>query len=149
MKKIYIFLFIVLAAIAGHAQSTGKTEALTAMGGACGLLLYNTHMVLGMDADAFAEEVYNADKAIEIVAEQLGGVETILKQYDDLIHSGFLTDKEDIKFMKELVAAFGLVQDEGLALQQYIEDGTNGSAAKYDANRQTAWKEIQRLLGME
>ncbi len=148
MKKGLIFLLVVSFAYLGHAQK-GKNEALEALGGSCGLLLYNSFLIVGMAADGYTSESYTSEKAAQLVGEQLGGIETIETQYNALLKSGFLTDPSDISYFKEIVDAFDLVRKEGEALVEYIKSGSDGDAAKYARFREAAWEEISRLLGME
>ncbi|MFN8397662.1 MAG: hypothetical protein U0176_23785 [Bacteroidia bacterium] len=151
MKKL-LFLFLIAFATQAqvHAQSTtGKTEALEALGGSGGLLLYDTYLVIGEAADAYSRDAYTAAEVDKIVNEQLGGIETVQKQYAALLATKFLTDPSDRGFLEDLNEAFGLVADEGLALLQYIESGSEDDALAYDNQRKAAWKEIARLLGFD
>lgn len=148
MKKIALVVLLLLLVVSGQAQK-GKTQALTALGGSCGLLLYNTHMVLGIAADAFAGEVYGVDDTRQIIGEQLGGVETVVKQYTELLNSGFITDPKDVTFMKDLLKAFALVEQEAQSLDTFVATGDVDVARTYDEDRKVAWAEIARLLGME
>jgi hypothetical protein len=148
MKKITIFLVALCFVLAGHAQK-GKSEALSALGGSCGLLLYNTYIVVGMVADGYGNEVYTAAESNEILQEQLSGVETIKTQYNDLIKSGFLNDPNDVTFMKDILAAFDLVEKEARSLGRYIDSGSQEDAQSYEVERKAAWAEISQLLGME
>jgi hypothetical protein len=106
-------------------------------------------MVLGIAADAFAGEVYGVEDTRQIVGEQIGGVETVLKQYNELINSGFITDPKDVTFMKELLTAFDLVEKEAQSLDAFVQSGDADDATTYDEDRKVAWAEIARLLGME
>ena len=148
MKKLLLLLVVVLIALQGQAQK-GKDEALEALGGSCGLLLYNTFIIVGITADAYSAGTYDADKANQIIGEQLGGVETVEQQYNALVASGFLTDPSDVKFIKETVKAFDLVRAEANALLAFIQSGSDEDGAEYDSYRQKAWTEISRLLGFE
>ena len=54
MKK---FVFALLLLIGSQLQAqTGKDEALEALGGSGGLLLYDTYLVIGEAADAFTKD---------------------------------------------------------------------------------------------
>jgi hypothetical protein len=147
MKKLFFLLMLALS-LQVHAQS-GKTEALEALGGTCGMLLYNTYLVIGATADGYGGEVYNADMAKEVVKEQLSGIENIQKQYSALIATEFLSDPEDVKFMKEAMNTFDLIREEGEAFLDFVDSGSNEDAENYDASRKAAWHEIARLLGID
>lgn len=149
MKKLF-FLVLLAFAVQAQAQSTtGKNEALEALGGSGGLLLYDTYLVIGEAADAYSREAYTAAEVEEIVNEQIGGIATVQKQYDALLATKFLSDPNDQKFLRQLIDAFDLVVAEGNALIDYVNSGTDIDANTYDENRKAAWAEISSLLGMD
>ena len=148
MKKVLLLVVVALIALQGQAQK-GKDEALEAIGGSCSLLLYNTYIIVGMTADAYADEVYSGEKATQIVGEQLDGIETIEKQYSALINSGFLTEPSDVQFIEEFIKTYALVRYEADALVKFIQSGTAEDSAEYDRYRQMAWAKISELLGFE
>ena len=148
MKKILVFFLLVVFASSSYAQK-GKNEALEAIGGSGGMLLYNTYLVIGMAADGFSKEVYTAEEAVKIVQEQLNSSEIIHQQYEALLKSGFLSDPADAEYLDELSDVFGLVRQEGEALLKYIESGQDADAIEYDTRRNQAWSEISSLLGFE
>ncbi len=147
MKK-FIFGLMLLLAMQVHGQS-GKDEALEALGGSGGLLLYDTYLVIGEAADAYVKETYTAEEVEKIVQEQIGGIETVQGQYDALLATKFLSDPADSKFLRELTDAFDLVVAEGKALLDYVQSGSDADAGIYEDNRSAAWAEISRLLGFE
>ncbi|MBL0017492.1 MAG: hypothetical protein IPP17_13925 [Bacteroidetes bacterium] len=147
MKK---FVFALLLLIGSQLQAqTGKDEALEALGGSGGLLLYDTYLVIGEAADAFTKDTYTAEEVEKIVQEQIGGIETVQGQYDALLATKFLSDPADSKFLRELTDAFDLVVAEGKALIEYVHSGSDTDAGLYEDNRSAAWAEISRLLGFE
>lgn len=151
MKKIlFLLLMVVSMQVQALAQSnSGKTEALEALGGTGGLLLYDTYLVIGEAADAYSLETYTGEEVIKIVNEQLGGAAAVQEQYRALLATKFLTDPSDRGFLEDLTDAFDLVVAEGKALLQYVESGNNDDALDYDAKRKDAWKEIARLLDFD
>lgn len=148
MKRASIILLLVLVALGGQAQK-GKDQALEALGGSCGLLLYNTYLVVGMTADGFSAKMYDAAEANQILDEQAGGIEAIHEQYDALLDSGFLASESDQQFIKETLAAFDIVSHEIEALQKYFVSENVDDATEYDNYRKSAWTEISRLLDIE
>jgi hypothetical protein len=147
MKKLFLILFAA-AALQVQAQS-GKTEALEALGGSCGMLLYNTYLVIGEAADAYGGDVYDAATVEEIVQEQLDGIKTIKEQYNALMGTDFLSDPEDVKFMKRTLSTFDMVAKEGKALIAFVNSGSDADAGTYDDLRKEAWAEIADLLGID
>jgi hypothetical protein len=148
MKKLFFFLLVALS-LQVHAQTSGKNEALEALGGSGGLLLYDTYLVIGEAADAYSRDAYTASEVEEIVKEQIGGITTVQKQYEALLATKFLSDPNDQKFLRELSDAFDLVVAEGEALVDYVNSGSDTDATIYDDNRKAAWAEISSLLGMD
>jgi hypothetical protein len=148
MKKVLVLLMMVSLAMGAQAQK-GKDQALEALGGSCGLLLYNTYMIVGMTADAFAEGVYDVDKSTQILDEQSAGIGAVKEQYNALLSSGFLTAESDQQFIKETLDAFDLVVLEIESLEKYLSTSSPKDADEYEANRQEAWAEIARLLDIK
>src|SRR5688572_29154698 len=143
MKKLLLLLFAAIT-LQVHAQS-GKTEALEALGGSCGMLLYNTYLVIGEAADAYGGDVYDAATVEEIVLEQLEGIKTIKQQYNALLATSFLSDPEHVKFMKRTLSTFDMVAKEGQALIDFVNSGNDSDAADDDELRKEAWAEIADL----
>lgn len=141
---------VVTLQVQAQAQSnSGKTEALEALGGTGGLLLYNTYLVIGEAADAYSRDAYTPTEVERIVQEQIGGIGTVQEQYSALLATKFLTDPSDRGFLEDLSDAFDLVLDEGKALIDYVNSGTEDDAAEFEARRVVAWKEISTLLGFD
>lgn len=147
MRKVIFFLLLAMAA-QSQAQ-TGKDEALTALGGSGGMLLYNTYLVIGATADGYGGEVYDAATADAIIQEQIDGIVTIQQQYHDLLASKFLTDPSDVTYVKRMMATFDLISDEAKALKRYLSSDSDADAQDYEAKRVKAWEKIADLLGIE
>jgi hypothetical protein len=147
MKKVFLLLFLALT-LQVQAQ-TGKDAALEVIGGTGGLLLYNTYLVIGQTHDGFGGEVYDAATATTLVEEQLSGIETVKGQYSALIRSKFLTDPNDVQFVKEMLEAFDLVHQEGSHFVRYLKEDDQGALEDYEIARQAAWAKISSLLGLE
>lgn len=148
MKKLGWLLLLLLFSVSGFGQK-GKDAALQAIGGSVSLVLYNTYLVIGMAADGYAGNVYSAETAIELVEEQVGGIDAVKGQFEGLLDSGFLIDPNDVTYTKEVLGAFDLVDAEAEALLEYLNSGTDEAARVYEERRVVAWEEISRLLGID
>src|SRR5436190_1258709 len=74
MKTLRLFLISVFAfglTNFAFAQDDGKTEALTALGSASGLLMYNTYVGIGAIADGYSGDVYDSTTVASLMTEQI------------------------------------------------------------------------------
>ena len=150
MKK--LFLFIALALLlsnftpAGASNDKGKDKALETIGTISGIALYNTYIAIGGVADAYAKEVYESDYIVQLMDEQVASLNGLQDKYNELLKSGFLTDKSDIDYIKEIIKAFGYLSDEAEGLSEMAKKGDNTLFSK---SRTKAWDKISDLLGFE
>lgn len=150
MKKLTLLLSILCLAFGLNAQNCkGKSAALEVMGGTSGIAVYNTYLVVGLVADNYSEEVYDADRSTQLIDEQIGAIKVIEDQFKALQESGFLTDPSDVQYVKGIIDAFSLVKEEAVALNNYIDSGSQADLDDYSAAREEAWAAVKELLGIE
>ena len=151
MKKLslLILLFLAVAAPITTQAQTGKNEALTAMGGSCGMLLYNTYLAIGATADAYGYEAYEAQFVADLMTEQINTIATVKSQYSGLIKSGFLTDPNDKEYMGQAIKCLDLLSKQAQALSDYVLGGANASTDAFDAAREASWAKVAEMLGIE
>lgn len=150
MKKTFsILLFAVLILVLQPAvkAQTGKDAALTALGGTCGALMYNTYLAIGATADGYNAEAYDVETVRALMEEQIGTIATLKDQFKSLINSGFLTNPSDKEYMQEITSTMSLLSTQATALRDYV-DG-NGTADAFETARQNSWAKIAELLGLE
>ncbi len=148
MKKIAsLLLSSVLVFNVAFAQKE-KDVALETIGAASGLLLYNTYLAIGTVSDAYAGQCYKADVTTQLAQEQINTAELLANQYNLLLESGFLTDKDDKAFVTEIVLTFGYLKNEATYLKAFVESGSDKDTKKYEDNRNEAWTRISKMLGL-
>ncbi|MBI5913820.1 MAG: hypothetical protein HY842_00445 [Bacteroidetes bacterium] len=130
------------------AQESSATSALETIGATSAVALYNSYSCIGMMADAYAAEAYEDDFVNTILDEQLGMYDNLKTSYTALIDSGFLTDENDLGFVRDAITALNLLKTEANALKQYIATLEDADNDAFQAAREAAWTKIAEILGL-
>lgn len=151
MKTIVVcFLSLIMSFGAAKAQTADqKNAALETLGTASGFLSYQIFIGIGAIADGYVKEAYNAETVNTLMAEQMNSCKSINEQYQKLINSGFLTDPEDVAYVKEFMAVITLLSNEANALKTFVNNETEANNAAYQMCREQAWSALSELLGIE
>jgi hypothetical protein len=144
-------MFTAFSTVQLSAQTSckGKSTALETLGMQGGALVYNTYEVVGSIHDGLVTDTWEKATAVSILDEQVGMMNKLEKQYQDLIDSKFLSDPDDSAFVMRMKKTTALVRKEAEDLETYINDKTDTNEATYQESRKAAWKEIAALLGIE
>lgn len=149
MKSFISFLVLsILLTISTFAQK-GKDDALNFIGASSGSVLYNSHLVIGLAADSYADKVYDGEMVREIVEDQLNLLANFKEQTAKLRDSGFLSNKDDILYCNDIIKITGLVEAEGESLKKYILSQAEADGDTYSKANETAWNELVRLLELD
>lgn len=155
MKTTKILLLVALFLFAVnseqlYAQSSckGKSAALETIGATSGMLLYNTYLAIGAVGDGEAKGVYEADYCVALMEEQMSSLDIMDSTYADLLASGFLTDPQDVEYVKDIRTTIKYLHDEAYYLKLYVKSDSESDLDNYNLNRDRAWKMIEKLLGI-
>ena len=155
MKKhgvviVLIFAFsLLMVAFAG--AGTAPAEDLPgydeAYGAAMGGALYNTQVIIGITADAFAKDVYNKDEAKDIITEQKSLIGVHDNYIGKLLKKASVTkeDKESLNSMSACIAKLNVTAD---ALLAYFVNPTESNADDFQTKRKASYAAIEKLLGI-
>lgn len=151
ISAIFAAIFLSLTPVSIHAQTSckGKSTALETLGMQGGALLYSTYEIVGSIHDGLITETWEKETAVSILDEQIGMMEKLEKQYDELIDSRFLSDPDDSTFMVRMKKTTALIRKEAEDLKVWVNDQTESNSATYQDSRKAAWKEVAALLGIE
>ena len=143
-------IFLSLAPASIHAQTAckGKSTALETLGMQGGALLYSTYEIVGSIHDGLITETWEKETAISILDEQIGMMDKMEKQYQDLLDSRFLSDPDDSTFMVRMKKTTALIRKEAEDLRVWINDQSETNSDAYQESRKAAWKEVAELLGV-
>ncbi|MFI5170949.1 MAG: hypothetical protein ACHQFW_01085 [Chitinophagales bacterium] len=148
MKKLTIICFMMTGFITVNAQ-TGKDTALETLGSLSAFSLYDAYCVIGVMADAFSDDVYEADYVSQIMDEQVTLLTTFNEGMDKLNSSGFITDDADRVYIASAKECADLLTSEAKALKSYTTDPTVANSESFQDVRTKAWAKISALLGIE
>ena len=148
MKKLVIICTMLSASISLNAQ-TGKDAALETMGSLSAFSLYDAYCVIGVMADAYIGEVYEAEYVTQIIGEQIILLTTFTEAMDKLNNSGFITEQSDKDYIASSKECASLLSKEAEALQNYLKDPTTANSDSFQNNRNSAWIKISALLGIK
>jgi len=129
------------AAPAAPAMSETALEVLGALAAA---QLYQTHLNIGLLADAVEEGVYKTDDARDMLRTIVGLLSTVEKQFDRLAAEGLKED--DKKSMEEARQVLALLRTQTQELQDYWKTDDKDHAARFHKAREEAWKSIKSLV---
>ena len=110
-----------------------------------GQQLYQTYLNIGLLADLRAEGVYEAGE----LAQLLGSVVTPLERVDRQLEKVSALKgmgKEDVAALARMRRIADLLRTQGKSLQAHWDTGAGDHAARYEAARQAAWKELGDFL---
>ena len=146
--SLVIGILLAFSGFTVQAQSSNDA-ALETIGAVSGGMLYNSYTALGILADAYGAEAYEADFAVQLIDEQIAIYSSLKDQYKGLLDSGFLKDPNDQEFTRDIVITLDMLTDEANALKNYIESDSEDDAGYFQERRQLAWDKIAYLLGIE
>jgi hypothetical protein len=154
MKKIVLgFLFIAifsLIAVAAYqrpvqaAEMTCDEIMVESYGFTFASLLYNTHMVLGLTADAFANKAIDLQLATQIVTEQQGFLESMVSYAEQVAAAPSFQGSETLPKMTDSARQLSKMAD---ALAAYLSDASEENLANYNTARQESSDSIDVLMG--
>ncbi|MGI8978725.1 MAG: hypothetical protein ACR2FY_05835 [Pirellulaceae bacterium] len=146
----FAFLALLALPILGRAQDQKKEEEpktddrLVCIGALAGAHIYTTYGYVGGVADAYAHDVYKAEKVQDLMKEVIGLADVSVKQLKT-VRNGNLVDA-DKKVLDDVVEVYGLLQEEAIALSDYTKSKDNDDLQKFEKARTAAWPKIKGVL---
>lgn len=128
-------------------EETKTDDRLICIGALAGAHIYTTYGYVGTVADAFAHDVYNADKVQNLMKEVIGLSDVSVKQLKT-VRNGNIIDS-DKKVIDDVIEVYGLLSEEARALSDYTRSKDKGDLQKYENARTTVWPKIKSVLGIK
>lgn len=131
-----------------QAEYAGKEEALLeALGSTAAITLYNSHLVLGMAADALGSGVYTETRTLQCINEQRNMLKILVAYVDKLLLTGEMS-AADAETLTGINACSGKLIHLADALEIYAGDPNQKNAALFMARRDESYSAIAQLLGL-
>jgi hypothetical protein len=150
LSLIALVSLFILPVLGGAQDKTGKEaepksdDRLACIGSLAHAHIYTTYGYVGTVADAFAHDIYKAEKVQELMKEVAGLADMSMKQLK-AIRSGNLVDS-DKKAIDELVEVYGILKEEAQALSAYTKSKDEEDLQKFEKARTSAWTKIKTVL---
>jgi len=133
--------------IAAPATPAVSETALEVLGALTAAQLYQTHLNIGLLADAVEEGVYKLDEAKDMIHTIAGLLSTTEKQFDRLAGEGLKED--DKKSMEEARQVLALLRTQSKELEDYWKTNDKDHVARFHKAREEAWKNIKSMVSPE
>ncbi len=131
-----------------HAQC--DVNVREAFGGISAVSLYNTYITVGIIADNYSNETYDANRVVTFMDEQIGMIKSVsemLSKCTKPTKTGLTAD--DCEYIKDMIKCLEYLQNEAQGLKNYVNSTADSDLTFYDTNRKKAWEMISKLLGLE
>ncbi|WP_343748283.1 hypothetical protein [Fluviicola sp.] len=147
MKAIAVLLVTICSFSVSRAQC--DVEVREAFGGVSSITVYNTYITIGAIADAYVNEVYNANRVKELMGEQASMLQSVIDMLSkcQVAKSNGLSE-DDVQYIKELIACLQSLKGEAQGLSDFAVSGSEDAQNRYNQNRDKAWTQISALLGL-
>ena len=148
-KAAILSLFALVLATPAPARADAETEGalLRALGGATAAYLYETHQKVGIIADARTKKVYDLETCEKEIQVTVNILKVVDKQMADLLKSDLAdAEKKTVRTVKAIISK-QIKAAEGL--KSYWDSKDNDDLDTYKTNREEAWTELKKLMGLK
>lgn len=148
MKLIAVLFLTICSFSVSRAQC--DVNVREAFGGVSSITVYNTYITIGAIADAYVNEVYDANHVKDLMSEQTAMLQSVIEMLSKCkeVKSNGLTE-DDVLYVQELMDCLTSLKKEAQGLSDYAVTGSEDSQNRYNTNRDKAWQQITTLLGLE
>jgi hypothetical protein len=133
-----------------RAAPPGKTEReryLAALGLLSAAQVYQTYLNIGLLADGVESGAYGKADAEEMLATVAGLIDQMNRQLDKIGDTGLgAEDQQNVERIQTLTA---LLRRQASALRAYWATGDREQIDRYHQARETTWKNVSEVLGIE
>ena len=153
MKKYVsvLFIFFVVTVVLCHpCQATGLSDSniyLETVGGFGGSYIYMTYAYIGVTADAFSKNIYQANQVKVMMDETVSMLNNIVKMLTKVQSTNIV--ENDKAFVDSMIEVLGLLKLEAESLASFAASGDPADVEKYDSARKQVWPKIKSLLGIQ
>jgi len=146
MKK----LLLVLAFLPfGFTYGQCNDKVMESYGGTCSIALYNSYIAIGVIADGYFDEVYDDERIVGLMDEQLTMYDVIVEQLKAVRNDPSSKLSEgDKTYIDNVIKCWGHLKNEAQGLKNVATE-TNMEEDLYNTGRDAAWLIIAELMGFE
>jgi hypothetical protein len=159
MKKLMYTITLLLGFAGWHGaqaqnktiDSTGVEHARNLFDGVSGIMVYNIYNANDYILMLFSNNTISSELALKQASQQVSTLEYLLEQFDrELSGKGGLRNlkKNDIAYLNKLKKAVILLKNQAGYLKDYI-NGDSGAKAKYEVQKDLAWKQVLKVMSKE
>jgi hypothetical protein len=152
MRKRFLFviacMLLALVLTTGPASALGEAEIyLETVGGFGGSYIYMTYAYIGVTADAYSKDIYQAGQVQVMMDEKVGMIENLIKLLQRV--QGTELAPEDKAFVESMVDILELLKVEAQSLSAFAVSRDPSDVERYEQARNEAWPRIKKLLGIQ
>jgi hypothetical protein len=140
-------ILVAPAAATPPAQEAKQDPKLVAIGGLSVTALYMSFVTVGVTADAFGKEAYEAKQVADMMTEVSNLMKTNSRQLGAIPREGIA--KEEVTYIDEITAVMGMIGEYSQLLSAYAKDKTEAKAKAFDQKREATWVRLKKLLGLK
>ncbi len=129
------------------AQPTKPDAPPPAVGLLAGVHLYQTHLNIGLLADAAENDVYTTEEANKLLDGVVAMMDTVDKELAAAPDASFRP--EDREAMQKTRDVTGLLRTEAAELRAYWDNGDQAHVDRFHQARQQAWDGVKAFLHIE
>jgi hypothetical protein len=122
-----------------------SNAALQAVGGLGVGHIQSTLGLIGVTADAFARDIYDAKKVEELMNGTINGIEAVKKQLRNLGDTNLSDDDEE--FINRMIGVYIALEREAKALTVFAKSKKTADAANFAKARKAAVTKLDQLTG--
>lgn len=149
MKRLLV-LFLLVFGLQPLTHAQCDVNVREAFGGISAISLYNTYITVGIIADNYSNETYDANKVVTFMDEQIGMIKSVnemLSKCTKPTKTGLTAD--DCEYIKKMIKCLEYLQNEAQGLKDYVNSNSDTDLTHFDTNRKKAWEMISELLGLD
>lgn len=129
-------------------KSDDNAPLLTAIGGLVGSSTYFTFAFIGVTADGFGKETYDAEQTKKLAGEAIAVMNLNASQLRD-IKKARLLNQNDAESLEEFIALLTEVADYARTLQDFVDNKDKAHAEKFEQQRQMTWSRLKKVLDIK
>ena len=146
MKKLLLALAFLPIAFS-YGQCSDKV--MESYGGTCSISLYNTYIALGAIADGYTDSVYDADRVVGLMEEQITMYDVIVEQLKAAKNDASANLSEgDKTYLTDVINCWDHLKSEAQGLKN-LALNKDVDMDLYNIGRNAAWVIIAELMGFE
>lgn len=124
------------------------SAALECVGGLSVAHSHTSLALIGVTADAFAKDVYEADTVAELMGSLIGGIDANKKMLRKLQATDELSD-EDEAYVDGVLGLYNALEVEAKALIKFSKSKSEADAMAFEKARLAAVAKLNKLVGEE